>query len=203
MKTILLSVIASLNLYCSEILDAQTGQPHPDSITEARGAFNVNPSTIGGEKIAVYVEPPGNTPTSTTYIWNTNLQVIVIGTTKIRPDYPQDYTLIQAKVTPSHEGYKVLGGMNYNSSLLGSDHSLVFQETNLACSFRGPDDLQFIIHSNGFSNESKYCRTDMHFVKNGFYIQVVAISPKKDSDTHASNDSLSLCQVIQTKVAGN
>lgn len=176
-RSSLLLITLCAGLAATEVRDAATNQLHSGTCAEPRGCYAIDPALLGGTGVRLLVTANAGDPTTQVYLSNEAGCAVVIGCTKIRPDYPQDDGLLRKKVTPLIPQYERFGKEAYTGEELREHDRLVVRETNTAFEFKGPDDFLFVIQSNGFAPQPNSVRVDRHLVKNGFYCQVVAIIP--------------------------
>ena len=176
-----------------QVINAETGKIVDKELIEPRKVYKINLQKIGGKKVAVLLNYQKSTPTSETFIWSDEKNLVAIITTKIKKDYPQDFTLLKEKIYKSHKIYKKVGKENYSISWEGEKQTLVMKEINLATSFQDVSDIQFLAHSNGFlPKPGGFVRVDRHFVKKGYYIQIISISLRsKDNQAESNADQQS------------
>jgi len=180
------------------VMDVITGEPRTSAVVDERGAFAFEASIMGGDGCGIIEPPDQRGPTREFYLLGEECTVVV-GCTKIRPDYPQDDSLLREKVMPRHEAYNVIGGDFYSSKVARENGRKTFIEHNTAVQFNGLDDLRFVIRSNGFMDEETgRIRVDRHFIKDGFYIQVVGISPAPEVD--ADSNAEDKCRAVATAI---
>ena len=99
----------------------------------------------------------------------------VVIATRIRDEYPKDDSLLVDKVLPDAELHARSNAVSHSWRNLGG--TLVLQELNKQPSYSGRDDLDFVVDGYGTSNRaSGACRVDRHFVKYGYYMQIVAMT---------------------------
>lgn len=193
--TICFLFVILMNICCAEdykVVDGQTGKAIPATVAEIRNAFSFDARKLGGQQCAVISVAKENNPTSEIYVFN-QMGVIVIGCTKIKDGLPKDDTLITTKITPLIDQYKILGKEFYTGKQIKEFNRLVVHEVNTSAELKDPNDLQFVINSNVFTGKkSGTTRVDRHFVKNGYYIQLVTFAHNEIDANGAENLSLAI-----------
>ncbi len=203
MHKIIISFLLASRLYAQEYktVDMESGLEINNMVSEQRDVFKFNSLKLGGTGCGILIKKSNGNPTSEIYAMSKKA-MLVIGCTKIKNEYPQDDKLIDLKIVPQIKLYEEMGHGYYKGEERHEFDRKIVWECNTAADLKGPNDLPFVIQSNGFSpNKTNQIRIDRHFIKNGYYIQVVAFS-KDDPDDNASfaeTLNLSICKEITDK----
>ena len=136
--------------------------------------------SLSAVPIEVFEEDDRNDPTATVYFLDPNGWLLGAIYTRIRPDYPKDFTLIESKIKPMQDEQQTRWGSDtYTVAIEQVEGTPVLVTRNRRPSFSGESDLQFLRHTSGDhdeSNECKCARVDFHFVRGGYYVQIVSIA---------------------------
>lgn len=160
---------------------------------------------LSGAERAVSVGFEEADPTNDVAVIDRNNWMLAVVYTRIRPDYPKDFSLIEQRVMPlklkiaeqrSPELYKVSVQTRAGMS--------VFEEQSFSPGLDLPADIEFLRHAGpSFSGTNKFNqrRFDLWYVRNGYLVQIIAVSNDK---TGLPVDSLmSKAQDIATSAFGN
>jgi hypothetical protein len=143
----------------------------------ARG-FAVRVPSLSGPVRAFEEYVPDN-PTASVFFLDDNAWLLGVIYTRIRPEYPQDFRLIESRIKPRYENQQsAWGAADYQVRTEQIGATPVLTTVNAKPGFAGERDLQYLRHTLGDFDPGNQCqcvRSDFHFVRSGYYVQLIAI----------------------------
>lgn len=142
----------------------------------ARG-FSVHVPSLSGT-VQAFEEYALDNPTASVFFLDGNAWLVGVIYTRIRPGYPKDFELIESRIKPKHENQQRAWGEAYQVRTEQVGGTPVLATVNVKPGFAGERDLQYLRHTLGDFDPGNRCecvRSDFHFVRNGYYVQLIAI----------------------------
>lgn len=163
------------NIKDIKIINHVDGRFKDNIYTEYRNAYSCQPPRFPGKQLEILCQSLVGSSTSTTVLYDENFWLIAIICTKIRADYPQDDSLLETKIYPKLDMLEQMGKDKYKRFWETENGQKIIKELNTSPSYEKLKELEWGFEVNGFT-KSDWCRIDRHFVKNGFYFQVISFT---------------------------